>query len=288
VSFAFIDAKKATFPVRALCRALAVTPSGYYAWRARPPAARVEQDRHLTTHLRMVHAESRRTYGRPRLHRALRSQGLRVGDKRVRRLMRAAGLIARGARRFRVTTDSRFTDAVAPNRLNRAFAVAQPNRVWAGDITALWTQEGWLYLAVLIDLASRRVVGWAVRASLETDLILAALHMALNRRRIRPGIIHHSDQGSQYASHAYQRVLNAFGFIGSMSRRGNCWDNAPVESFFSSLKAELLPDHPWTTHQDAHAALADHLEVFYNRRRLHSALRYQSPADFEARWKVAV
>ena len=283
-----IDAEKARFPVRVLCRALAVTPSGYYAWRERPASGRTQADRRLVAQLRVVHAESRGTYGRPRLHRALRARGLRVGDKRVRRLMQAAGLQARARRRFRVTTDSRHSHPVAPNRLNRAFAVPQPNRVWAGDITALWTDEGWVYLAVLLDLASRRVVGWAVRAHLETELILAALHMALARRRIRPGVVHHSDRGSQYASHAYQRVLAARGFVGSMSRAGNCWDNAPVESFFSALKAELLPDHSWATRREATAALAEHIETFYNRRRLHSALDYQTPADFEGRCEVAV
>jgi putative transposase len=276
------------FPVRALCRALDVTRSGYYAWRDRPPSPRAQQDRSLVTQLRVLHTESRRTYGRPRLHQALRARGIRVGEKRVRRLMRTAGLLARGRRRFRVTTDSAHTHPVVANVLARRFAIAQPNTVWAADITALWTREGWCYLAVVLDLASRRIVGWAVRATLETELVLAALHMALGRRRIRRGLIHHSDRGSQYASAVYQQRLAAHGVVPSMSRVGDCWDNAPVESFFSGLKAELLPEQPWPRRAVAHAAIADHIEGFYNRRRLHSAIGYQSPVDFEARRVVVV
>ena len=274
--------------MRVLCRALGVTRSGYYAWQRRPPSRRAHHDRQLMTQLRLVHAESRHTYGRPRLHRALRARGIRVGEKRVQRLMRAAALAARGRRRFRVTTDSTHGLPVVTNQLARRFAVATPNTVWAADITALWTREGWCYLAVVLDLASRRVVGWAVRPTLETELVLAALHLALGRRRVRPGLLHHSDRGRQYASVAYQALLAAHGITPSMSRVGNCWDNAPLESFFSGLKAELLPQQPWATHRDAHAAIADHIEAFYNRRRLHSALAFRSPADFEAHHAAAV
>jgi putative transposase len=274
--------------VRVLCRALGVTRSGYYAWRHRPPSARVQHDGALTTQLRLVHAESRHTYGRPRLHRALRARGIRIGENRVRRLMQAAGLEARGRRRFRITTDSTHLLPVVTNRLARGFAVTTPATVWAADITALWTHEGWCYLAVVLDLASRRVVGWAVRPTLETELVLAALHLALGRRRVPPGLLHHSDRGRQYASVAYQQLLAAHGITPSLSRVGNCWDNAPVESFFSGLKAELLPPRPWSTHRAAHAPIAEHIESFYNRRRLHSALDFRSPADFEAHQVAAV
>ena len=258
-----------------------------------PPAGgrlspRAHDDVRLTRRLRVLHAASRRTYGRPRLHRALRAEGLRVGEKRVRRLMRTAVLHAKGRRRFRLTTDSTHPYPVTPNHLARRFTVAAPNTVWAADITALWTREGWCYLAVVLDLASRRVVGWALRPTLETALVLAALHLALGRRPVRPGLIHHSDRGGQYASAAYQQLLASHGIIPSMSRVGDCWDNAPVESFFSGLKAELLPDHPWPTRAAAHTAVADHSEHFYNRQRLHSAIGYRTPADFEAEFGAAV
>ena len=274
--------------MRVLCRALGVTPSGYYAWRDRPPSLRAQRDVQLTAHLRLVHAESRGTYGRPRVQRALRARGIRVGDKRVARLMGAAQLHARGRRRFRVTTDSAHAQPVVPNHLARRFHIATLNTVWAADITALWTREGWCYLAVVLDLASRRVVGWAVRSTLDTALPLTALHLALGRRRVRAGLLHHSDRGSQYASAAYQAVLARHHVIPSMSRVGDCWDNAPVESFFSGLKAELVPDRPWTTRAAAAAAIADHIEGFYNRRRLHSALGYRSPVDFERHCHAAV
>jgi transposase InsO family protein len=287
VTFAFIAAEKAHFPIRVLCRALDVSPSGYYAAQQRPPSRRAQRDTTLLRRLQVVHADSRCTYGRPRLRQALRQEGVHVGDRRVRRLMRTAGLVARGRRRYRVTTDSRHDGPIAPNQLARAFAVARPNRVWAGDITAVWTHEGWLYLAVLLDLASRRVVGWAADETMETALPLAALRQALERRHIRRGLLHHSDRGVQYASARYQNRLQHHGIRVSMSRKGNCWDNSVVESFFSTLKTELQPT-TWATRAEARAAIADYIERFYNVRRLHSTLAYRSPADFEAQFKVAV
>jgi putative transposase len=270
-----------------LCRALEVSPSGYYAAQQRPPAPRVQRDTTILRRLHVLHADSRRTYGRPRLRRALRQEGIRVGDRRVRRLMRAGGLVARGRRRYRLTTDSGHEEPIARNHLARAFTVARPNRVWAGDITALWTTEGWLYLAVLLDLASRRVVGWAAHDTMETDLPLAALRQALERRHIRRGLLHHSDRGVQYASARYQALLQRHGLRVSMSRKGNCWDNSVVESFFRTLKTELHPT-TWSTRAQARSAIVDYIERFYNCQRLHSTLDYRSPADFEAQFTVAV
>jgi len=247
VRFAFIDAEKAQFTVRVLRRTLAVAPSGYYAWRQRPASARAVRDAQLTLQVRMAHAESRQTYGRLRLQRALQSRGSRVGDKRVRRLMRAAQLVARGRRRFRLTTDSAHAQPLAPNHLARRFTVAQPNRVWIADITAVSTRDGWCYLAVVLDLYSRRVVGWAVDRRLETRIVLTALQRALTTRRVRPGVVHHSDRGSQYVSAAYQQALALHRMVASMSRPGNCWDNAPVESFFAGLKTEARPTEGWGT-----------------------------------------
>jgi transposase InsO family protein len=239
----------------------------------------------LQHRLRIVHAVHRRTYGRPRLHRALQDAGIRIGEKRVRRLMREAGLVAKGRRAFRVTTDSAHTWPVASNTLARRFAVGAPHHHWAADITALPTRQGWCYLAIVLDLGSRRVVGWAVRSSLAVELVHAALHVALATRPVPQ--LHHSDRGSQYASASYATALTQRGIAVSMSRVGNCWDNAPVESFFSSLKAELVSDTAWATPAEAEIAVADYLR-FYNHQRLHSALGYRSPAAYEAALAVAV
>ena len=277
--FAFIAAEKATYPISLLCRCLGVTRSGYYAWRHRPPSVRLRQDVLLSRQLRWLHAVHRRVYGRPRLHRALRAAGIRISPKRVARLMRAAGLTARGRRRFRRTTDSTHAWPTAPNALARRFAIGPPNHVWAADITALRTTVGWCYLAVVLDLGSRRVIGWAVRDSLETELVVAAVHVALGTRPAPS--LHHSDRGRQYASHDHRALLAARGVTVSMSRTGNCWDNAPVESFFSALKAELVTDTHWSTRHEAEHAVVNYLR-FYNHTRLHSALGYRSPADYEA------
>ena len=266
---------------------LRVTPSGFYAWRQRPPAPRAIEDARLTAHVRAAHAESRQTYGRLRLQRALRARGLYVGEKRVRRLMRAAQLHARGRRRFRVTTDSTHALPVARNYLARRFAIAETNRVWAADLTALPLETGWCYLAVVLDLASRRVVGWALAPTQHTDVALTALSRALATRPVAPGLLHHSDRGVQYASSAYQHVLRTHGVIASMSRAGDCWDNAPVESFFSGVKAEATPPDGWGSYEQATATVAAHID-FYNRTRLHSAIGYRSPIDFEANRRVSL
>jgi len=235
--------------------------------------------------LRLAHADSGRTYGRPRLVRALRAWGIPVSGKRVARLMRVAGLSARGRRRFRVTTDSRHTLTVAPNHLRQRFAVRTVNRVWGADITACWTRDGWCYLAVILDLASRRVIGWAVRRTLATELVTTALACALPRLARGTRVLHHSDRGKQYASYQYRALLAQYGLRASMSRAANCWDNAPVESFFSTFKAEAMPERPWADAHEATDAIADYID-FYNRRRLHSSLNYQTPIDFETMLKA--
>jgi putative transposase len=264
-----------------MCAVLGVSASGYYAWRGRPLIPpRVQANRALRLHIRVIHAESRGRYGSPRVHRALRAAGTRVGRNRVIRVMRADHLHGRPTRRFRRTTETDPTARPAPNLLAQVFAAPAPNRVWTADITALPTAEGWLYLAVLLDLYSRRIVGWAVSAASATDLVCAAWRMAIARRSPGRNLIHHSDRGCQYTSAQYQTLLRAHGVTCSMSRQGNCFDNAPTESFFRTLKVEL--DHAvWPTRHAAGRAVADFIERFYNTQRLHSTLGYHTPASFE-------
>lgn len=279
--FAFIAEEKAAFPVRLLCRTLQVSRAGFYAWQGRPPAPRARADNRLGLEIAAIHAESRERYGSPRVHAELADRGCRISRKRVARLMRARGLAARRRRRVRVTTHSRHPFPVAPNVLARQFERPQPDRAWVTDITYIPTGEGWLYLAVLLDLCSRLAVGWAMSERLTDDLTLDALGMALARRCPPQGLLHHSDRGSQYASGDYQRVLAQHGIVGSMSRRGNCWDNAVAESFFATIKVELVHDAAWATRAAARAELVEYLEVFYNGQRRHSALGYLSPRAFE-------
>ena len=264
-----------------MCALLGVSRSGFYAWQARPESSRRREDRRLAVEIRAHFRASRGRYGSPRILLDLRDQAIRVGRKRVARLMRQEGIAARCGRRFRGTTDSAHGLPVAPTLLDRAFAVEGLDAVWAGDITYVPTQEGWLYLAVLLDLGSRYVVGWATSESLEDDLTLAALDQALETRRPAPGLIHHSDQGSQYASRDYQLRLAARGVVPSMSRKGNCWDNAVSESFFSSFKSEEVPRDGYATRQLARDQIFEYIEVFYNRKRRHSTVGGISPARFE-------
>jgi transposase InsO family protein len=282
VSFAFIDAEKARFPIRTMCRALEVSPSGFYAWQSRGPSRRLQTDLGVRHAIRVAHAESRGRYGSPRVLQAIRARGFAVGRNRVIRLMRAEGLRGRRRRRFRVTTDSAHPHRIARNLVQRQFRPARPNLVWAADVTALPTATGWAYLAVVLDLYSRAVVGWAVRPTFQTDLPLAALHLALGRRQPPRGLVHHSDRGVQYASGEYQHVLAGHGLVPSMSRRGDCWDNAVVESFFSTLKQEL-ESTAWANEPAAAHAVGEYIDRFYNPVRLHSTLGYQSPNAFEAR-----
>ena len=275
------------FRIRLMCRALKVAPAGYYAWRDRPESERMRANRGLLVHIRAIHAESRRTYGSPSIWDRLRQRGHGVGKHRVARLMRAHGIRAKTVKKWRATTDSTHALPIAANDLDRQFAVSAPNRVWAGDITYLWTDEGWLYLAVVLDLYSRAVIGWAMGARLTASLATQALTMALWRRKPAKGLLHHSDRGVQYASHDYQQRLADAGIRCSMSRKGNCWDNACVESFFASLKKELIHDARYATREDATQDVFEWIEVFYNRQRRHTTLGYRSPAEFEAIMKVA-
>jgi transposase InsO family protein len=279
VRFRFIEAEKANFSVAAMCRVLLVTRSGFYAWRKRGASARWLRDRKLLGPIGVSFYESRRTYGSPRVHRDLLASGERVGRKRVARLMREAGLESRRKKRFRRTTDSNHRHPVAGNELGRRFAPGGSQTWWVGDITYVWTLEGWLYLATLLDLATRRVVGWSMSSHIDTALVSGALEMALARVGKTPHG-HHSDRGSQYASTDYRARLAELGITCSMSRRANCWDNAVAESFFSTLKGEWLDHHRFLTRAEARAAAFDFIEAFYNRRRRHSSLGYVSPEEY--------
>lgn len=287
--FLFIQAHARIYRVRTMCRVLEVSRAGYYAWRARPLAERVRDDRVLRERIRKIHDQVQQRYGSPRVHQELKALGIRCGKKRVERLMREDGLRAKSARRFRVTTQSGHREPVAPNRLDRQFAVAcheRPNRTWAADITYIPTREGWLYLAIILDLASRRVVGWALRTRLDQELALNALRMALRHRGTHGGL-HHSDRGVQYASAAYRQLLADAGFLPSMSRVGDCWDNAVVESFFATLTKELLIDGLFETRAAASRALFEFIEIWYNRQRRHSTLGYLTPVEFEEQLQQA-
>ena len=274
-------------PIRLMCRALSVSPAGYYAWGSRPESDRSMHNRALLSEIQMIHRESRETYGSPSIWDALIKRGHGVGEHRIARLMRVAGIRAKTVKQWRATTDSAHLWPVATNTLNRQFQVEQPNRVWAGDLTYVWTTEGWLYLAVILDLYSRLVIGWAMGQRLTGELAEHALLMALTTRQPQAGLLHHSDRGSQYAATRYQHLLTTHGITPSMSRRGHCWDNACVERFFGTLKRALVHHRHYATRDEAKQDIFEYIEVFYNRRRRHSTLGYYSPAEFEARTAVA-
>ena len=275
------------YPVRLMCRALKVSHAGYYAWARRSESPRARSNEALAVRIRACHAQSRHTYGSPRITHTLHAQGQSCSENRVARLMRAHGIRAKTVKKWKATTDSRHKLPVAANTLDRQFTVTQPDRVWAGDITYCWTEEGWLYLAVVLDLYSRAAIGWAMGSRLTADLATDALTMALWRRKPGTGLLHHSDRGVQYASGDYQDLLTDHGIKCSMSRKGNCWDNACVESFFGTLKKELVHHRHYRTREEAKQDIFEWIEVFYNRQRRHSTLGYRSPAEFEAIMKVA-
>ena len=280
--FGFIAKHRAVWPVRVLCSVLEVSPSGFYEWLGRQPSKRSVANEKLTGLIRQSFEASDRTYGSRRVWRDVLAWGERCGINRVARLMQAAGLAARRRRRRLPTDDgARPEHTIAPNLLQRDFEADAPNKKWLADFTYIWTAEGWLYVAVVLDLYSRRVVGWSMKSEMTAQLVIDALVMAVWRRGKPKELLHHSDQGSQYTSEDFQRLLSAHGITCSMSRRGDCWDNAAIESFFSSLKTERVDRKPYITRDDARADVFDYIERFYNPRRRHSVLDYVSPVQFE-------
>jgi putative transposase len=281
VKFAFVAAQLVAFPVAVICRVLDVSTSGYYAWTERGASCRSRRDVDLGAKVLAAHAASKGRYGSPRVHAELRAAGEKVGRKRIARLMKQAHLEGRKRRRFRKTTDSNHRLPIAPNLLERDFTATAPNQAWVTDITFLWTQQGWLYLAAILDLFSRRVVGWATSSNVDRHLALAALRTALRDRRPSEGLVHHSDRGSTYASGDYRSALEEHGIECSMSRKGDCWDNAVAESFFASLKREVEELETLESHAHANLVLADYIDKFYNLQRRHSTIGYRSPTEFE-------
>jgi putative transposase len=284
VRYAFIEQHRDSYPVQALCAALEVSDSGFAAWQRSEGPTKWLSDSALLKLIRQIHAETKAAYGSPRIFQELKARGHRVSEGRVERLMRENDIRARHKRRFKATTDSTHALPVAPNRLDQNFATERPDQVWTADITYLATGEGWLYLAMVLDLHTRQIVGWAMRERMTDDLVIDALRMAWFRRRPRPGLIFHSDRGSQYCSHEFQNQLAEYGMLASMSRKGNCWDNAPSESFFNSLKNERVHGVRYETRDEARADVFDYIEVFYNRRRRHSSLGGVSPISFYEEW----
>ena len=281
MKFRFVREHSGHYPVRWMCPTLDVSSAGYYAWLVRPESRTSQENVSLVNKIKVLHAESRKTYGAPRMHKALRNEGLAVSYNRVERLMRANRILGKQKKRFKVTTDSRHSFPVAANLLKRKFSVNEPDRFWVSDITYIWTREGFLFLAITMDLFSRRVVGWSMDSRMPWDLVARSLQMALEKRKPAPGLLHHSDRGSQYACEDYQKLLTGAKAVCSMSRKGNCWDNAAMESFFHTLKTELVYHEDYHTRWEAKRSVFEYIEVFYNRQRLHSHLGYQSPEAYE-------
>lgn len=281
MKFQFIEAQRARYPVHRLCQVLQVSRSGYYAWRKRPLSKREMANQSLVGQIQAIHQESLETYGSPRIYSELLQRGIGCSQNRVARLMQRHGIRARQSRRFKVTTKANRKHPIAPNLLKRRFVATQPDEKWLADISYIYTREGYLYLAAVMDLFSRRIVGWAMAARMDSDLVLSALRMALTQRCPVHTLLHHSDQGSQYTGNAYQQLLHDHHIQVSMNGRGAYFDNAPMESFFGTLKQELVYHRRYRTRDEARSDIFFYLEAFYNRRRRHSALDYLSPDDFE-------
>ena len=283
--YAWIDTQRKIYPLPVMCETLEVSISGYRAWKGGGTANRKRlTDAQLLAVIHAIHAQIKGAYGSPRILREIRGRGFPVSKERVERLMRENGIRGRHKRRYKATTDSKHSLPVAPNRLDRNFSPSAPNRAWGADLTYVWTDEGWLYLAIVLDLFNREIVGWSIKPRMTADIVTDALTMAWFRRRPASGLIHHSDRGSQYASLVFQEKLKDYGMVCSMSRKGNCWDNAPTESFFNSLKNERVHGTRYATRAEAIADLFDYIEVFYNRSRRHSTLGYKSPTQFLQNW----
>ncbi len=281
MKYAFIEQHCDQYPIRKQCRALQVSPSGFYDWQRRGPSLREQNNQQIVDHLKRIHVQSRENYGVLKAWKVLQAEGLACGRNRVATLRAAHDIYARRRRRFVVTTRSRQTPGIASNHLNRQFKVAQPNRVWVGDVTFIATRKGWLFLAVLIDLFSRKVIGWAMSQKNNRALIRDCLLMGVQRRNPPPGLMHHTDQGVTYSADESRRLFERFGMVVSMSRKGDCWDNAVAESFFGQLKNELICGYVFHTIEEARSAIFDYIEVFYNRQRLHQTLGYVTPEQFE-------
>jgi len=282
VKYAFIENNRKDYGVRKLCRVLSVSASGYYAWSTRVIGHRAKQNEHLLVAIRRMHEESRKSYGTIKIWKALNAQGIRCGKHRVARLRHINGIETIRRRRFKVTTRSKNNNWIEPNRLNRCFNVEKPNQVWVGDVTAIATRTGWLYLAILIDLYSRKVIGWSMSNKNDKHLVLNALDMAVARRQIKSGVLHHTDRGAIYAADEYRQKLSALQFLSSMSRKADCYDNAVAESFFSTLKNEIDFDGIFESRDQARTEIFKYIEIFYNRQRIHQSLNYLTPETMEA------
>lgn len=280
MKYQFIDKYRSVYRVEKMCRMLDICRSSYYTWKNRSKSLREKENESLVFRIKLVHGKSRRIYGSPRITAELRANGLRCGKNRVARLMREHGIAAKTRRRFKITTDSKHTLPIAENILDQEFAMDAPNKTWAGDITYIWTQQGWMYLAVVLDLFNREIVGWSMRKRITKDIVIEAFTMAIKRKRPQAGLVFHSDRGSQYASHDFRRLLEKYGVIQSMSGKGNCYDNAVTESFFHTLKTELVYFELYRTRSEARQSIFEYIEIFYNRIRRHSFLGYVSPVDF--------